>query len=80
MPITRVQKGPSEPITNDQLSMLNYPIVGSPKLDGFRCVIDSQPYTSSLKPWPNNFIRHELSKPEYQGLDGEIIVGPPNHI
>ena len=78
MSITRVQKGPSEPITNEQLSLLNYPIVGSPKLDGFRCVVDHEPLTSSLKQWPNAYIRDVLSRSKYHGLDGEIVVGAPN--
>jgi len=71
-------KAPSEPITNDQLDMLSYPVVGSPKLDGFRCVVDGEPKTSSMKPWPNIFVREELSKPMYHGFDGELLVGDPN--
>jgi DNA ligase-1 len=71
-------KAPSEPITNKQLSALVYPVVGSPKLDGFRCVVDEEPKTSSMKPWPNLFVREELSNPMYHGLDGELLVGAPN--
>jgi len=70
-------KAPTKPIENDQLQYLEYPIVGSPKLDGFRCIVDGEPKTSSMKPWPNLFIREELSKSLYHGLDGEIIVGAP---
>lgn len=71
-------KAPSDPITNEQLRYLQYPIVGSPKLDGFRCAVDEEPKTSSMKPWPNLFIRDELSNPAFHGLDGEILVGEPN--
>ena len=78
MPILKPMKGPSEPITNEQLSLLNYPIVGSPKLDGFRCVVNHDPLTSSLKQWPNAYIRDVLSRSKYHGLDGEIVVGAPN--
>lgn len=78
MGIKRVQKAPSESITNEQLTILSYPIVGSAKIDGFRCIIDHEPKTSSLKEWPNLFIREELSKPEYHGIDGEILIGKPN--
>jgi len=77
MSIKRPQKAPSEPITNDQISNLNYPIVGSPKLDGFRVIVDKEPKTSSLKLWPNLFVREELSNSIYDGLDGELIVGSP---
>lgn len=77
MSIKRPIKAPSEPITDTQLECLHYPIVGSPKLDGFRCVVDEIPKTSSLKQWPNQFICEELSAPIYHGLDGEIVVGAP---
>jgi DNA ligase-1 len=77
MGIKRVIKAPSDPINNEQLSSLSYPVVGSAKLDGFRCVIDKEPKTSSMKPWPNLFVREELSNPIYDGLDGELIVGSP---
>lgn len=77
MSIKKPIKAPSDPIENNQLEYLRYPIVGSPKLDGFRCIVDEEPKTSSMKPWPNLFIREELSKPLYHGLDGEIVVGDP---
>ena len=78
MSIKKPIKAPSDPITNDELRRLKYPIVGSPKLDGFRCIVDGEPLTSSMKPWPNRFIRETLSDPKYHGLDGEILVGEPN--
>ncbi len=34
--------------------------------------------TRSLKPIPNQFISSVLSKLKLNGLDGELIVGPPN--
>lgn len=77
MSIKKPIKAPSDPITDDQLRYLKYPVVGSAKLDGFRCIVDEEPKTSSMKPWPNNFIREELSNSIYQGYDGEIVVGDP---
>jgi len=74
----RVQKAPTNPITDEELEKLAYPMVGSAKLDGFRCVVLDQPYTASMKPFANRFVREELSRPEYIGLDGEIVVGAPN--
>lgn len=76
--ISRPMKAPSDPITDDQLQYLRYPIVGSPKLDGWRCTVSDVPKTSSMKDWPNLFIRQELSDSMYWGLDGEILVGAPN--
>ena len=79
MSITRVMKAPSESITNEQLQHMRYPIVGSAKIDGYRCVVDEDgPLTSSHKRFPNHFINDELSDPLYQGLDGELLVGAPN--
>ena len=76
--IKRPQKAPSDPITNDQLQYLQYPIVGSPKLDGYRCTIDDRPFTSTMKAFPNIFLNEELSNPIYRGLDCELLVGNPN--
>lgn len=55
------------------------PMTVSPKLDGIRCmVIDGVVLSRSLKPIPNKFIQARFGKPEYEGLDGELIVGPAN--
>ena len=75
--IKRPMKAPTDTITNKELERLIYPVVGSPNLDGFRCTVSDQPYTSSMKPFQNAFVRKELSNPIYAGLDGEIIVGNP---
>ncbi len=78
MLITRPLKAPTDPIQDTQLSELTYPLAGSPKLDGFRCVIDGEAKTSSMKLQPNPFVRSELSHLDLQGLDGELIVGSPS--
>ena len=75
--IKRPMKAPTDVITNEELEQLSYPLVGSPKLDGFRCTVTDQPYTSSMKPFQNAFVRQELSSSIYAGLDGEIVVGDP---
>ena len=75
--IRRPMKAPTDPITDENLSLLNYPLVGSPKLDGFRCLVTDRPYTSSMKSFPNLFTMRELSDPIYRNLDGELIVGDP---
>lgn len=61
-----------------ELDKLNYPVFVSPKLDGVRAVvIDGIVYSRSLKPIPNKFVQQCFGKPEYNGLDGELIVGDP---
>lgn len=51
-------------------------VLGSPKLDGIRCVIrGGNVLARSLKPIPNHHIREMLSGFNYH--DGEIIIGDP---
>jgi DNA ligase-1 len=74
--IRKPQKAMSKALTDEQLSELNYPMIGSPKLDGIRCVISGgQALSSTLKPLGNEYIQRCLSDPAYEGLDGELIVG-----
>lgn len=57
---------------------IQYPIILSPKLDGIRCVIiDGVACGRSLKPIPNKHVQNLFGKPEYNGLDGELIIGSP---
>ena len=72
MLIKRPLKARSESITNEELKRIKFPLWGSPKIDGIRCCIDTVPLTSSMKLQPNVFISEELSKPELNGLDGEL--------
>ncbi len=63
---------------NPDLEKLTYPLVATPKLDGWRTpIVMGQAVTRSLKPVPNPFVREYLSRPEFSGLDGEVIVGEP---
>lgn len=58
---------------------LTFPLIVQPKLDGIRAsVVDGKLVSRSLKPIPNEEISAALSRPEFEGLDGEIIVGPAN--
>lgn len=63
--------------SSDQLNLLQYPLIGSPKVDGIRVLIHPElgPVTRSLKAVHNRFIFRELNKPELIGLDGEICIG-----
>lgn len=76
--IKRPLKAPSVPITDKQLENLSYPVLGSPKLDGIRALCDgTQVLSSSLKPIRNKYIQDCLSDEDYEGLDGELVVGLP---
>lgn len=58
---------------------LRYPGLVSPKLNGIRCVIrDGKPLSYTGKPIPNRYITKCLSDFKLEGLDGELVVGPPN--
>jgi len=51
----------------------------SPKLDGIRAlVIDGTVMSRNLIPIPNEFVQYMYGRPEYNGLDGELICGEPN--
>ena len=58
------------------LPKLKYPVIGSPKLDGVRClIINSVAMSRNLKPIPNRFVQKLFGRSELNGLDGELIVG-----
>ncbi len=58
------------------LEQVKFPVYVSTKLDGIRClIIDGVAYSRSLKPIRNKFIQSIIGKQEYNGLDGELIVG-----
>jgi DNA ligase-1 len=58
---------------------IEYPVLASPKLDGIRCIIfGGVALSRSLEPIPNKYVQRVLGDvPEFEGLDGELIVGPP---
>ena len=58
------------------LDMVNFPIYVSTKFDGIRAlVIDGVVYSRSLKPIRNKHVQQLFGKEEYNGFDGELIVG-----
>lgn len=62
--------------TIEDTSKINYPALASVKLDGIRCVvIDGVAMSRNLKPIRNKYVQACIGKPEYNGLDGELIVG-----
>lgn len=57
-----------------------FPVYVQPKYDGIRClVIEGRPYTRTLKPIPNRFIRNWFEKHAslVGNFDGELLVGEP---
>ena len=58
------------------LDKINFPVYVSTKFDGIRAlVIDSVVYSRSLKPIRNKHVQKLFGKPEYEGFDGELVVG-----
>jgi DNA ligase-1 len=56
----------------------HYPMLMSPKLDGIRAtVIAGTVYSRTLKPIRSDFVQKTFGRPEYNGLDGELICGNP---
>lgn len=60
------------------LATLRYPVWVSGKLDGIRAVvIDGVLMSRNLKPIRNRHVQTLFGKPEYNGFDGELILGDP---
>ena len=60
------------------LNSLPYPLLASVKLDGIRCIIkDGVAFSLTLRPIRNHYTQSLLGRSEFNGLDGELIVGNP---
>lgn len=65
--------------TVDDVTQLRFPLLASPKLDGVRAVVrNGQVLGRSLKPIPNRYVQRLLG--HLEGLDGELILGPPTGV
>lgn len=63
------------------LITLEYPVLVSYKLDGVRALVKNGVLLSrALKPIPNRNIQASLGRAEFEGFDGELIVGSPTDI
>ena len=72
-------KPPSGSLEDTDLSKLRFPLIASPKLDGLRASVQNgQLLSSTLKLIPNLYLQKKFGKPEFEGLDGELIEGEPN--
>lgn len=61
-----------------QVEHVRWPILASPKLDGIRAIVyKGQVVSRSLKPIPSGWVQDMFGRPEFEGLDGELILGDP---
>lgn len=61
-----------------EVAGLRLPLLASPKLDGIRAIVLGGVVVSrNLKPIPNRHVQALFGRPEYEGLDGELLVGDP---
>jgi len=66
-------------IEEEDFDKIVFPVLGSRKLDGFRCILGPQALSSRLAPFRNPFVQSELKGLLKENLlDGEIVVGKRN--
>lgn len=66
--------------TLEDINALRFPVLASPKLDGVRAlVLGGVVYSRSLKRIPNKHVQDLFGHDDFNGLDGELIVGSPTH-
>ena len=54
---------------------IKYPVIGSAKLDGIRCLkVNGKMVSRNFKEIPNEFIAKELAKIVPEGFDGELLL------
>lgn len=57
-------------------SKLKFPLIAQPKIDGSMAFVQNgKLYARSLKPHENKYTTEFYSKPEFEGLRGELILG-----
>lgn len=69
---------PMEAATAD-LDKVQFPMMASVKLDGVRAlVVDGVVLGKSMKPIRNKYIQETFGHPDFEGMDGELIILPHN--
>jgi DNA ligase-1 len=69
---------PFEPMLASPRGKLKFPCMLQPKYDGIRCVVrNGVAMSRNLEPIANDLIRMTLSHPDFNGFDGELILGDP---
>lgn len=68
-----------KPLLAEKAETINFPVLGSFKLDGIRVLCkEGQSLSRSLKQIPNQHFASMMDHPMFHGLDGEACVGPAN--
>src|SRR5690606_2631966 len=71
------------PMLASNATEIQFPVYASPKIDGVRALIfEGNLVSRRLKKIPNKFIQNyfkSLPNLVLEGLDGELVVGEPNH-
>ncbi|HWG89126.1 MAG TPA: ATP-dependent DNA ligase [Candidatus Acidoferrales bacterium] len=63
-----------------EFDTLRYPLLASTKIDGVRGTVKGEALLSrTMTPIPNRYTQSLFSHPLFAGLDGELVVGEPNH-
>lgn len=71
-------KRPMKGVAVEDLTLIRFPCLGFPKIDGFRCPITPDgALTSRLSRFPNEYLHRTLQNVLPSGviLDGEVVVG-----
>ncbi len=75
MPVKFVKPMLAADISED-LDKLRYPVYATPKLDGVRAMVyPDGVFSRNGKAIPNRGVQRDFTLPEFEGLDGELIVG-----
>ena len=70
MPIKR----PMLAATLDRLSLVKYPVLATPKVDGIRClIVNGKPVSRTFKPIPAPYVT-QFTEGLPEGFDGELII------
>jgi len=76
--IPRPMLASNEVITPESLDKIRYPVIASAKIDAWRSFnYQGEPRTRSGKTIRNVSTHVRLSRPELEGLDGELVCGSP---
>lgn len=64
------------------LATIQYPVFGSPKYDGFRCVINAagMPMSRNMKPIANGYVFAKLQELKLPKFDGELLTFTGNKV
>lgn len=73
----KIMKAPTRSVA-PMMHLLKYPLIASPKLDGFRAPgVGGRIVSKTLRPFANKFAQRMLVSPRVNNLDGELTVGSP---